>query len=262
MTTAPLIRFAGVKKAFGKKRVYRDLNLEVFPGEALTIIGGSGQGKSVMLKLLIGLLEADGGLIEFDGERVNGLGEKAYRAVRRRVGMLFQSGAVFDSLSVGENVAYGLKELGERDPARIREQVAHALQLVHLEGYEDRAPASLSSGMKKRVGLARVVAMKPEVILYDEPTTGLDPVTIVKITELIEHLQEELHVTSIVVTHDMPSAFRISDRIAMIDQGEVIFDGTTLELVESADPRVRDFVEGNAPEEEGMDLEAILRSAG
>lgn len=258
----PLIRFSGVQKAFGPKHVYRDLNLEIWPGEALTIIGGSGQGKSVMLKLLIGLLRADGGVIEFDGRQINLGDEKAYRAVRRRVGMLFQSGAVFDSMTVGGNVAYGLRELGERDPAVIAEKVAEALGLVDLAGYEDRQPASLSSGMKKRVGLARVVAMKPEVILYDEPTTGLDPVTIVKITDLIEHLQDELHVTSIVVTHDMPSAFRISDRIAMIDQGEVIFDGLPTELVASEDPRVRDFVEGNAPDEDEQDLETILKSAG
>ncbi|MEM9074767.1 MAG: ATP-binding cassette domain-containing protein, partial [Myxococcota bacterium] len=254
-----LISFAGVKKAFGPKIVYRGFDLEVRRGEVLTIIGGSGQGKSVMLKMLIGLLTVDEGTITFDGEVISGGDEASFASVRRRIAMLFQGAALFDSLSVGENVAYGLEEQ-RADSKFIQGRVQESLGFVGMEGSEGLWPAELSSGMKKRVGLARAIAMRPEVLLYDEPTTGLDPINVQRIIELILHLQRNLDVTSIVVTHDMHSALSISDRIAMIHGGYVIFSGTPSELMASEDARVRDFVEGNAPEDE--DTETLLRSAG
>lgn len=255
-----LIEFRDVKKAFGPKVVYRALNLEVFDGEALTIIGGSGQGKSVMLKLLIGLYEIDGGEILFDGQRVDQLSEREMAAVRSRVQMLFQGAALFDSMTVGQNVAYGLEEQAEYSASEIRQRVDTALEQVGLEGGADKWPADLSAGMKKRVGLARAIAMEPDVLLYDEPTTGLDPINVSRITDLILHLKKTLKMTSVVVTHDMPAAFQLSDRIVMIQAGGVIFSGTPKELVASDDPRVKDFVEGNAPDDE--DTETLLRSAG
>ncbi len=255
-----LIEFAHVQKAFGEKVVYRDLNLQVEKGEALTIIGGSGQGKSVMLKMLIGLLSVDSGTIHFDGRRIDQLPEKEMAGVRRRVQMLFQGAALFDSMTVAENVGYGLREIGWKEGPKLRKKVEESLEYVGLEGRGGEWPSSLSSGMKKRVGLARAIAIEPDVLLYDEPTTGLDPNNISRICDLIVYMQEQLSVTSIVVTHDMPSAFRVSDRIAMIHEGYIVFSGTPHDVIRSEDPAVKDFVEGNAPEDE--DTQALLRSAG
>ncbi|MGB8331052.1 MAG: ABC transporter ATP-binding protein [Polyangiales bacterium] len=255
-----LIEFRGVKKAFGPKIVYQDLNLEVNEREVLTIIGGSGQGKSVMLKMLIGLLQIDGGRIYFDGQQISGMTEGEYSHVRRRIAMLFQAGALFDSLSTKENVAYGLREQLDLSEKEISERVRESLTYVGLPGTEETWPSDLSAGMKKRVSLARALAIRPEVLLYDEPTTGLDPINVTRIADLIEYLNETLDVTSVVVTHDMDTALAISDRIAMIQDGFVIFSGTPDELRASEDPRVRDFIEGNAPVDE--DTETLLKSAG
>ncbi len=255
-----LIQFRGVKKAFGPKQVYRDLNLDIREREVITIIGGSGQGKSVMLKMLIGLLDIDGGEISFDGQRISGITEAEYAPVRRRIAMLFQAGALFDSLSTKENVAYGLREQLDMSEKEISERVRESLTYVGLPGTEETWPADMSAGMKKRVSLARALAIRPEVLLYDEPTTGLDPINVTRIADLIEYLNETLDVTSVVVTHDMDTALAISDRIAMIQDGYVIFSGTPDELVASEDPRVRDFFEGNAPVDE--DTETLLKSAG
>jgi phospholipid/cholesterol/gamma-HCH transport system ATP-binding protein len=255
-----LIEFRGVKKAFGSNVVYRDLNLDVNEREVLTIIGGSGQGKSVMLKMLIGLLDLDGGSIFFDGQEISGLTEAEYAPVRRRVAILFQAGALFDSMSTKENVAYGLREQLDMSEKEISERVRESLTYVGLPGTEETAPADLSAGMKKRVSLARALAIRPEVLLYDEPTTGLDPINVTRIADLIQYLNETLDVTSVVVTHDMDTALAISDRIAMIHEGFAIFSGTPDELRTSDDPRVRDFMEGNAPVDE--DTETLLKSAG
>jgi phospholipid/cholesterol/gamma-HCH transport system ATP-binding protein len=255
-----LIEFRGVKKAFGPKQVYRDLNLDIHEREVLTIIGGSGQGKSVMLKMLIGLLDIDGGEISFDGKQISGITEAEYAPVRRRVAMLFQAGALFDSLTTKENVAYGLREQLDLSELEISERVRESLTYVGLPGTEETWPADMSAGMKKRVSLARALAIRPEVLLYDEPTTGLDPINVTRIADLIEYLNGTLDVTSVVVTHDMDTALAISDRIAMIQDGFVIFSGTPDELTASNDPRVRDFIEGNAPVDE--DTETLLRSAG
>jgi phospholipid/cholesterol/gamma-HCH transport system ATP-binding protein len=223
-------------------------------------MGGSGVGKSVMLKLLIRLLEADGGSITYHGEEVTKMTESQIAVTRQRIAMLFQGAALFDSITVGENVAYGLHEHYRREmtESQIKERVAWALSLVGLPGIETMRPADLSGGMKKRVGLARAIAVRPEVLLYDEPTTGLDPVNTERINHLIRGLKAALKVTSIVVTHDMGSAFKISDRMAMVFRGEIILSGTPTEFRDSTDPRVRDFIHGTAPVNE--DVETLLRT--
>lgn len=256
----PLIRFKGVKKAFGPKVIYRGLDLEVYPGETLTIMGGSGVGKSVMLKLLIRLLETDQGSVYFHGEDVTKLSEREVSKVRRRIAMLFQGAALFDSVSVGDNVAYGLREhfRHEMTEPQMAERVDWALSLVGLPGIEHMRPADLSGGMKKRVGLARAIAIQPEVLLYDEPTTGLDPINTERINHLINGLKAALHVTSIVVTHDMKSAFSVSDRMAMVHSGHIILHGTPDEFRFSTDPRVSDFINGVAPVTE--DVETLLKT--
>jgi phospholipid/cholesterol/gamma-HCH transport system ATP-binding protein len=259
-TREPLIRFSHVQKAFGEKVIYRDLNLEVFPGETLTIMGGSGVGKSVMLKLLIRLLEADNGSVTFHGEEVTTMSNARIEIVRQRIAMLFQGAALFDSISVGDNVAYGLHEhyRDSMTEEQIAERVDWSLSLVGLPGIESMRPADLSGGMKKRVGLARAIAVQPEVLLYDEPTTGLDPINTERINHLIKGLKAALNVTSIVVTHDMKSAFSISDRMAMVFRGEIIASGSPDEIKASPDPRVADFITGSAPVNE--DVETLLRA--
>ncbi|MCA9590339.1 MAG: ATP-binding cassette domain-containing protein [Myxococcales bacterium] len=258
---SPLIRFRGVKKAFGPKVVYRDLNLDVARGETLTVLGASGSGKSVLLKMLIGLLEADAGTIEFDGTNVVGLGEDDLLAVRRRVAYLFQGAALFDSLSVGDNVAYGLHEQywGKMSDDEVEHRVTQSLELVGLPGIQDMRPSDLSGGMKKRVGLARTLALHPEVILYDEPTTGLDPINTARINHLISGLSRALGLTSIVVTHDMGTAFSVSTRVAMIAKGKVLLNLPTAEFRETDNSYVRDFIEGRAPEFE--DVSVLISSS-
>ncbi|MBI4952054.1 MAG: ATP-binding cassette domain-containing protein [Myxococcales bacterium] len=253
--TEPLIRFAGVRKAFGPKVIYRRLDLDVFAGQTLVVMGGSGVGKSVLLKMLIRLLEADGGSIRYRGDEVTMMSERKLRELRRNIAMLFQGGALFDSLSVGDNVAYGLHEhYGKKlDRASNEERVAWALSLVDLPGIEDMRPAELSGGMKKRVALARAIALHPEVVLYDEPTTGLDPINATRVNHLINGLKRTLHVTSIVVTHDMSSAFAVGDRMAFVYQGEIIAVGDPESFRSPTDPRVADFIKGHAPEHEDVD---------
>ena len=213
-----------------------------------------------MLKMLIGLLSVDSGEVYFDGKLISELTEAEFRPIRRRIAMLFQASALFDSLNVKENVAYGLREQDDLSESQITERVTEALANVGLPGIEEMWPADLSGGMKKRVSLARALAIKPEVLLYDEPTTGLDPINITRICDLIVRLQKNLDMTSIIVTHDMETAFAVSNRVAMINNGGVIFSGTPAELKVSSDSFVRDFIEGNAPVDE--DTESLLRSAG
>lgn len=256
---APIIAFRDVHKAFGPKKVYLGLNLDVYEGETLVILGGSGVGKSVMLKMLIGLLEADRGSIRYRGREVVGMTEKELLLVRRQVAMIFQASALFDSISVGDNVAYGLHEHYFRTMTRaeIDKRVAWALELVGLPRIETMRPGDLSGGMKRRVGVARAIALQPEVLLYDEPTTGLDPINTTRINHLIRGMQQALKVTSIVVTHDMSSAFTIADRIAMVHRGQIILQGKPQEFRASTDPRVQDFINGIAPE--GESLDALLQ---
>lgn len=239
-----IIRFSGVDKAFGPKQVYQGLDLEVFEGETLTIIGASGVGKSVMLKLLLRLLPTDAGSITAFGEEVTTMPPEGVLALRRRVAMLFQGGALFDSMTVEQNIKYPLREHAWGDEERVQARVSQVLEMVGLPGVEKLMPAELSGGMKKRVGLARAIAVQPDVILYDEPTTGLDPINIRRINGLIKDLQRRLGVTSIVVTHDMDSAFTVADRFAMIYDRKVGFVGTHQETEKCDIPWVRDFIVG------------------
>jgi phospholipid/cholesterol/gamma-HCH transport system ATP-binding protein len=256
----PLIRFRGVQKAFGQKVIYENLDLEVQRGSALTILGGSGVGKSVMLKMLIGLLKPDRGSIIFDGQEVTSMGDEDLSTLRQRIAMLFQGGALFDSLSVGDNVIYGLEEHFRQRMSKdeMNRRVEWALGLVDLPGIEHMWPADLSGGMRKRVALARAIAVQPEVLLYDEPTTGLDPINTARVNHLIMGLQDKLNVTSIVVTHDMRSAFAISDQLAMVFGGRIIRHASVEEFRASTDPRVADFIEGRAPVKE--DVETLLNA--
>jgi phospholipid/cholesterol/gamma-HCH transport system ATP-binding protein len=240
--TAPLIRCRGVEKSFRDKAVLRGVTLDVREGETLVLLGGSGSGKSVLLKHLNGLLRADAGSVEFEGVRLDTLDEYGLVPIRRRVSMLFQQSALFDSLSVGDNVAFPLREhrmLPEHDvPARI----AAALARVGLEGTERLMPAELSGGMRKRAALARALALEPKALLYDEPTTGLDPVVAAKINHLIRDLQQRLGLTSVVVTHDLASAFYVADRIAFLYEGRIRFAGTPSEARESTDAPLHEFL--------------------
>ncbi|HVU04054.1 MAG TPA: ATP-binding cassette domain-containing protein [Polyangiaceae bacterium] len=255
-----LIEFRGVRKAFGPKVIYAHLDLQVRRGKVLCIVGGSGVGKSVMLKMLIGLLKADRGSITFDGDEVTKMNARQLSVVRQRVAMLFQGGALFDSIDVRDNVAYGLEEhfRDKMTKQEMDERVAWALELVGLPGVQGMWPSDLSGGMKKRVALARAIAVRPEVVLYDEPTTGLDPINTARVNHLIVGLQRKLNITSIVVTHDMKSAFTIADDFAMVQGGRIIAQAPAEEFRASTDPRVHDFIEGIAPVEE--DVETLLQA--
>ena len=257
----PLIRFEHVQKRFGAKVIYSDLNLEILRGETITVMGASGSGKSVLLKMLIGLLHADSGSITFDGEEITGMSDAQLTEVRRRIAYLFQGAALFDSLSVGENVAYGLREQfwDTMTNEQIEARVAQSLGLVGLPGIQEMHPSDLSGGMKKRVGLARTLALQPEVLLYDEPTTGLDPINTGRINHLISGIKKSLGITSVVVTHDMGTAFSVSDRLVMLNKGRVQLIGTPEEFRATKDTYVRDFVEGRAPESE--DVASLLSSS-
>jgi phospholipid/cholesterol/gamma-HCH transport system ATP-binding protein len=256
-----LVRFRDVHKHFGTKVVYSGLDLEIRRGETITIMGPSGSGKSVMLKMLIGLLKPDAGRIDFDGADIAAMEPDALTEVRRRIAYLFQGAALFDSLSVGENVAYGLREQFWKTmtEAEIQARVAQSLGLVGLPGIEPMRPSDLSGGMKKRVGLARTLALHPEIILYDEPTTGLDPINTARINHLILGIQRTLKITSVVVTHDMGTAFSVSDRLAILGKGRVVKVGSKEEFKNTNNQYVRDFIEGRAPEDE--DVAALLASS-
>ncbi len=238
----PLVSFRGVTKAFGAKTVYRDLTLDVQRGETLVVLGASGSGKSVMLKMIIGLVAPDAGSLRFDGQEIAGLPEAALLPLRRRVSMLFQGGALFDSLSVAENVAYPLRIRGDADERAIAARVKELLAVVDLSGTEALAPAELSGGMRKRVALARAIATEPELVLFDEPTTGLDPIVTRRILELIRSIQRRLDITSVIVTHDLPSAYLVSDRIAMLSEGRIVAARPTAEFRRSPEPVIREFV--------------------
>ncbi len=246
----PLVELKNVSKRFGRLIVLRDLTLKIEDGQSLVIIGASGSGKSVMLKHIVGLLRPDSGEVWFDGERIDNLAEKRLSELRKNFGFLFQMGALFDSLTVADNVAFPLVEHTHKSPEEIAEAVKEKLKMIGLPEAGTKMPGELSGGQKKRVALARAIAMGPRVILYDEPTTGLDPIRSDVINELIIKLQRELKVTSITVTHDMQSAFKIADRIVMLHEGQLIFDGSPDEIRTTADPLVKHFVLGEADEQE------------
>ena len=241
-----MIKIRDLKKRLGTKQVLDGVNLEIVQGETMLVMGRSGTGKSVLLKHIIGLMTPDSGSIEVDGVDLVGMREKELNAVRKRFGMLFQSAALFDSLTVGENIALPLREHTAMSEAEVQARVAERLEWVGLSGVENMKPASLSGGMKKRVGLARAIAMDPQFVLYDEPTTGLDPIMADVIDRLIRSLQKRMGVTSVVVTHDMASAFKVADRMALLNDGRVVFLGTPDEVRTTKDPLVRQFVEGSS----------------
>lgn len=241
-----MIELRDVHKAFGPKRVLAGFSLTVNEGETMVIIGFSGTGKSVAIKHMVGLLRPDSGSVKVDGLEVPNLNRKELTALRAKVGYVFQFAALFDSLTVGENVAMGLRKQGKLSDAEIDARVAEALDLVDLPNTEARFPAELSGGMRKRVGIARAIALRPKYILYDEPTTGLDPVTSAVIDELMVRMRERLGVTGIVITHDMRSAYRVGTRIAMLYEGKVRAVGTVEEIQNSTDPVIRQFIEGRA----------------
>jgi phospholipid/cholesterol/gamma-HCH transport system ATP-binding protein len=245
-SSSPMVAVHGLKKRIGSQEILRGVDMEVAAGETLVIIGRSGGGKSVLLKNLIGLMQPNEGEIRIDGQSIIGLSERRLANIRRKVGILFQGGALFDSMTVEENIAFPLREAGLRDPAVIQRKIAEMLEVIELEGQEKKLPVNLSGGMKKRVGLARAIINRPSCVLYDEPTAGLDPVVSDSINRLIRRLQERYSVTSIVVTHDMKSAFHVGDRIAYLHEGQIYFLGTPAQLQASTDPIIQDFLIGRS----------------
>ena len=245
-----MIEIINVSKSFGQHKVLDKANLTIRDGETMVIIGRSGVGKSVLLKHIIGLMQPDEGQVIVDGQEVAALKEKALVEFRLKIGMLFQGSALFDSMTVGENVAFALREHTAMSEQDVKARVEECLGLVGLKGIEDLKPAELSGGMKKRVGLARALAIKPRVILYDEPTTGVDPLMADTINRLIVQLHDKLKETGVAVTHDMSSAYKIADRIAMLHEGKIIQVGTTQEIRATTNPTVRQFILGILEEPE------------
>ncbi len=244
----PVIELKNVHKTLGNKRVLAGVNLTVYKGETLVIIGRSGSGKSVTLKHIVGLHQPDNGQVIVDGKDLSGMSYRELAELRKGFGFLFQDGALLNSLTVGENVALPLKEHTDMPDDEVSQVVSEKLAFVGLERHENVMPSVLSGGMKKRVGLARAIIREPQIMLYDEPTHGLDPIMSSVVNELINNMKLKLKVTSIVVTHDMPSAFRVADRIAMLYGGVIIKTGTTPEFLEADDPVIKQFVFG---QEEG-----------
>ncbi|MDD2997528.1 MAG: ABC transporter ATP-binding protein [Erysipelotrichia bacterium] len=241
-----MIIVSNLQKSFGPKQVLKGVNLKIYDGESLVILGPSGCGKSVLLKHIIGLMKPDGGQVIIDGEDITRFDQKRLDALRMRMGMLFQSAALFDSLNVEENVAFGLRRHTRLSNRAIHHIASEKLEMVGLPGTNYLMPSELSGGMRKRVGLARAIAMEPEIILYDEPTTGLDPIMTSAIDELHLSLKERLGVTSIVVTHDLKSAYSVCDRIALHYGGQIVEIGTREEIINSPNPLVQQFIRGEA----------------
>jgi len=244
------IRLENIHKRFGKLVVLDGITLTIPERESVVVIGPSGTGKSVLLKHIVGLLRPDQGEVYFRDKRIDNLQERELQPIRRRFGFLFQQSALFDSFTVCENIAFPMREHTTLTESEIKERVAQKLAMVGLEGTQNKMPAELSGGMRKRVALARAIALDPEVVLYDEPTTGLDPIRSDVINELILKLNDELHVTSVVVTHDMASAFKVADRIIMLSDGKVIAEGKPDEIRHSQNEEVQRFVQGRATPEE------------
>lgn len=246
----PIIRLIDVHKSFGTLDVLRGVSLDFYPGETTVVLGPSGEGKSVMLKHIAGLLQPDRGEVWFENTRIDTLSEQKLGPIRGQIGFLFQQSALFDSMTVGENIAFPLRQLTKLHRDKINQRVYEVLNMVGLANTIEKLPAELSGGQRKRVALARAIVMNPKVVLYDEPTTGLDPIRSDVINELILKLQRETHVTGIVVTHDLASAFRIADRLIMLQHGNVLLDDTPERFRHTTDPVVQRFLSGEADPEE------------
>jgi phospholipid/cholesterol/gamma-HCH transport system ATP-binding protein len=238
----PAIRVAALRKAFGEQTVLDGIDLEVARGETVTVLGRSGTGKSVLLKLIIGLQQPDAGSIQVNGAEITGLALDRLNEIRKKIGFLFQHAALYDSLTVEENVAFPLRRHTESPAAELKERVRELLARVEMEQDAQKMPAQLSGGMKKRVGLARALALDPEIMLLDEPTAGLDPITAAEINQLIRELQQERKVSSIVVTHDLRSVKAVADRVALLDEGNIKIEGSLEDLQKSDDPFVAKFM--------------------
>lgn len=241
-----MIRIVDLHKSFGSNKVLRGVNLEIERGETMVIIGQSGSGKSVLIKHLIGLIKPDRGEVYIDGAEITRLKETELHKVTRKFGMLFQGSALFDSMTVAQNVGFGLERYMNFPPQKINELVMESLAKVGLRGVESLMPHELSGGMKKRVGLARAIAYNPEIILYDEPSTGIDPIRADAINDLINMMKKEMGVTSVTITHDMKSSYKVADRIAMLHEGRIIEIGTPDEIRKTQNPVIQQFIHGRA----------------
>jgi phospholipid/cholesterol/gamma-HCH transport system ATP-binding protein len=253
-----MIEVRDLRKNFKSQTVLDGVSFRIENGESVAIIGRSGGGKSVLLKHLIGLLQPDAGDVLIDGESIVGMNERQLLRIRRKFGMLFQGSALFDSMTVAENVAFGLRRHDHLTEAEIAKKVAFALEVVDLPGTQNKQPAELSGGMKKRVGLARAVVYEPQIVLYDEPTTGLDPIVSDSIDQLMMAVRDRLHVTTVVVTHDMRSARRIGQHVIMLHRGKIHANGLPDEIFNSQDPIIRQFVDGVADTKESLRLQSEL----
>jgi phospholipid/cholesterol/gamma-HCH transport system ATP-binding protein len=251
-----MLKVRDLMKTIDGQEILRGVDLDVAHGETLAIIGRSGGGKSVLLKHLVGLMQPDAGEIWIEDQNITGLNERQLGAIRQKIGILFQGAALFDSMTVAENIAFPLREAGERNPKVLREKVREMLDVVELEGQEEKMPESLSGGMKKRVGLARSIIRRPKCVLYDEPTSGLDPVVADSINRLIRRLQKRLGMTSIVVTHDMKSAFDVANYIAYLHEGRIYFYGVPIQFQQTSDPILQDFLLGRSAEERENKVES------
>ncbi|MGC4012945.1 MAG: ATP-binding cassette domain-containing protein [Luteolibacter sp.] len=240
------IKIRGLEQRFGSQQILRGVDMDIHRGETLCLLGGSGGGKSVLVKHLPGLLRPRKGTIHVDGVEIGRLKEREFGPIRKKIGMMFQGGALFDSLTVAQNVAFPLREQGMKDDKEINRLVSEALEIVRLPGQEKKMPSDLSGGMRKRVALARAVVSRPECVLYDEPHAGLDPVTGDSIDHLIKDLQRNHNITNVVITHEMRSVFRIADRIVFLKEGRVYWTGTRDELQNTTDPELRAFIEGDS----------------
>ncbi len=241
-----MIKIIGLAKSFGSKKILNNVNLEIEKGMITVVIGRSGEGKSVLLKHIIGLLKPDAGHILLDGMDLTTLKDREFNEARKRFGMLFQGSALFDSMTVGENVGFPLKEHTDLDNVAIQDIVRQKLERVGLKNIEDMMPADLSGGMRKRVGLARAIVMDPEIVLFDEPTTGLDPIMSDSIAELILDTQRALKTTYILITHDIQLTYKVADKIAMLHEGRIIMEGSVDDFRTTKDPAVRQFLEGSS----------------
>ncbi len=251
---APKISVIGLFKSFGAKEVLRDIELDIFAGESLVVVGGSGAGKTVFLKHLIGLLSPDEGHVVVNGVDITLASPGVALELRKLFGMSFQEGALFDSMTVFENIAFPIRRHTRRTRDEVSERVHECLRMVRLEGVADKVPAELSGGMRRRVGFARAIALAPEILLFDEPTTGLDPINTAAIGNVINHMRRELGVTAVTITHDMSLAFRIADRIAMLRRGRIVAVEPPQRFRGIADPYVQAFLDGEVPEGEGEEL--------